>query len=190
MPNLLSCLLLLVFCFLFSKLTNRNAFDGAFMCLPAVIFTSYTDYPFSDPLDWKSFSIILDVEDDVNRLNDALKGIRKANFTVMQNNLRKVKVSNTLLYAKQHVLYLIEIKHVKSGPEALPMELTSTQIRCIQHGHVRSQCGCPFLTSISSRNSLYTTKKRLTLVSQNLGGIKCCILTKCISKIKTLLLSH
>ncbi|XP_059446437.1 probable glycosyltransferase At5g03795 [Corylus avellana] len=58
-------------------------------CIP-VIFTSYTDYPFADTLDWKKFSIILDV-DDVNRLEETLEGIREADFIVMENNLRKVQ---------------------------------------------------------------------------------------------------
>jgi hypothetical protein len=59
------------------------------MCLSAVIFTSYMIYPFIDILDWKKFSIILD-EEDVNRLKDTLKGVREADFTVMQNNLSEV----------------------------------------------------------------------------------------------------
>ncbi|XP_059446436.1 probable glycosyltransferase At5g03795 [Corylus avellana] len=58
-------------------------------CIP-VIFTNYTDYPFADTLDWKKFSIILD-KDDVNQLKDTLKGIREADFTVMQNNLNQVQ---------------------------------------------------------------------------------------------------
>ncbi|XP_059446434.1 probable glycosyltransferase At5g03795 [Corylus avellana] len=58
-------------------------------CIP-VIFTNYMDYPFADTLDWKKFSIVLG-EDEVIQLKDTLKGIREADFTVMQNNLRKVQ---------------------------------------------------------------------------------------------------
>jgi hypothetical protein len=72
------------------------------MCLSAVIFTSYMIYPFIDILDWKKFSIILD-EEDVNRLKDTLKGIREADFTVMQNNLREVSFL-TLFYMQNNTL--------------------------------------------------------------------------------------
>lgn len=60
------------------------------MRLSAVIFTKHTDFPFNDILDWNKFSIIL-TEDDVHWFKDTLKGIRDADFTILQNNLLKVK---------------------------------------------------------------------------------------------------
>jgi hypothetical protein len=60
------------------------------MCLSAVIFSSYLNFPFNDVLDWNKFSIIL-AEEDVHLLKDTLKGIRGASFTRYRNNLLKVK---------------------------------------------------------------------------------------------------
>jgi hypothetical protein len=62
------------------------------MCLSAVIFTNYLDFPFNDIIDWTRFSIAVN-EGDVSWLKDILNGIGEAQFTIMQHNLRKVKLT-------------------------------------------------------------------------------------------------
>jgi len=64
--------------------------DGAFMCLSAVIFTNYTDFPLNGILHWNKFSMILD-EDGAHWVKDIFKGIKDADFTRLQDNLLKVK---------------------------------------------------------------------------------------------------
>ncbi|XP_059446439.1 probable glycosyltransferase At3g07620 [Corylus avellana] len=58
-------------------------------CIP-VIFTNYLDFPFSVIIDWTRFSIVVN-EVDVSRLKNILNGIGEAQFSIMQDNLRKVQ---------------------------------------------------------------------------------------------------
>jgi hypothetical protein len=61
------------------------------MCLFAVIYTNYTDFPFNGILDWNKFSIKLN-EDDLLWVKDILTGIREAQFTRLQISLHKVQL--------------------------------------------------------------------------------------------------
>jgi hypothetical protein len=62
------------------------------MCLSAVIFTNYTDFPLNGILHWNKFSMILD-EDGAHWVKDIFKGIKDADFTRLQDNLLKVKTT-------------------------------------------------------------------------------------------------
>ncbi|KAJ6377889.1 hypothetical protein OIU78_028169 [Salix suchowensis] len=59
-------------------------------CLSAAILSDYYDLPFSDVLDWNTFSVIVK-EDDVSHLKRILKGIPETKFEKMRENVLKVQ---------------------------------------------------------------------------------------------------
>ncbi|KAJ6289323.1 hypothetical protein OIU76_025187 [Salix suchowensis] len=60
-----------------------------FGCVPAIL-SDYYDLPFSDVLDWNTFSVIVK-EDDVSHLKRILKGIPETKFEKMRENVLKVQ---------------------------------------------------------------------------------------------------
>ena len=58
-------------------------------CLSAVILSDYYDLPFSDILDWNSFSVIIK-EDDVPNLKKILNGIPEEKYQKMRKNVLQV----------------------------------------------------------------------------------------------------
>ncbi|XP_060970349.1 probable glycosyltransferase At5g03795 isoform X1 [Cannabis sativa] len=113
-------------------------------CIP-VILSNYYDLPFNDILDWRKFSVVLK-ESDVYQLKQILKDIPDEEFLALHRNLIQVREplsSSTSLLNFVYKMFICS-KSIflhgmfKSDSKALPMELTSNQIRCISYGDVRS----------------------------------------------------